>query len=112
MPGFRFCLNSDVVDPAPLTAVVSRPKLRRTVRMSLALFRTGAVLRRSNTRPGRRATFRLNDAMSFGRPTTFAVRLNQPANKADGAARTSVPRAFGVQDVRRLIRTVRRHGTP
>src|SRR5258705_310001 len=42
-----------------------------------------------HTRPGRPATFRLNDAMSCGRPTTFAVRLHPPANKADGAARTS-----------------------
>ena|SRR5258706_5713456 len=73
-----------------------------------ALFRTGAVLRRSNTRPGRRATFQLHDAASSGRPTTFVVRPRKPANQADGAAWTSALRAFGVQDVRRLIRTVRR----
>ena len=63
---------------------------RQTVRMSLALLRTGAVFRRPNTRPGRRATFRPNDAMGVGRPITFAVRLVvPPANQADGAARTS-----------------------
>src|SRR5260370_28183279 len=34
---------------------------RRTVRMSLALLRTGAAIRRSNTRPGRPATVPLTD---------------------------------------------------
>ena len=59
-----------------------------------------------NTRSGRRATSRPNDAMGTGRPITFAVRLYHPANKADGAdLQDASPRARTFL-IRRLIRHV------
>ena len=45
--------------------------------------------------PGTPGNVRLNDAMSCGRPNTFAVRPRKPANKADAAARPFRPFAVG-----------------